>query len=384
MRVRLAFQQAVDERFLVIWESLRGSFTAGQGSFSVVAFDDENDFIQQVVLAELCHEDTVTLVAGVLLMLSRRSHPGHWISLTLTPQQLKRLRLRAPAGAHTDASAAIRSEGADLHNVMMQTPTPFVVLTGPEHRFAFMNSAYGELLRRPGPESVLGKTVREVWPELVGQSVLRLLDDVYRTGVEHIGRDNPAQLRNPLTGVLEQHYFNFIYYPVRDGDGNVCGIMAQATDVTGNVLERQVVESREEQLYKQWAELDTIYRYSPMAMCLLDARDFRILRLNDFAAEQLGDHAENLIGRIVSDIVPGAAELMGLYRLVIKGEVIRNFEFTVELPPTSGVLRTWLLTLSPLFDDAGNVEMIESVGVEITDRLEANAPRPLSTALRNA
>lgn len=371
MRVRLAFQQAVDERFLVTAELVRGKSPDGQGQFSVTAFEDENDFIQQVVLAGLAQEDTTALIAGVLLTLANRGQAQPWIPLTLTAAQILGLRLELKPDAQP-APELTRDELTQLHHVIMQTPTPLVVMSGPQHRFTFCNTAYAELMQRTDISQIIGRTVREVLPELKGQPFLKQLDDVFRTGKEFIGRETPGTLRNSVTGKLEQHFFDFIYYPVRDAGGAVTAIVAQATDVTANVLARQVSESREEQLYKQWAELDTIYRYSPMAMCLLNAGDFRILRCNELTAEQFSLSAEEMIGKRMIDLLPDLPILTELYERVHRGEVIRNFELTLELPPTSGVIRTWLLTLSPLFTENGVVGAIESIATEVTDRIAVN------------
>ena len=47
----------------------------------------------------------------------------------------------------------------------------------------------------------------------------------------------------------------------------------------------------------QWAELEAIYRTAPVAMMLIDAKDFRILRLNEKQAELLGLGVAELLGK---------------------------------------------------------------------------------------
>lgn len=363
MRVRLAFQQAVDERFLVTVEFVPHNAPNGQGTFSIATFEDENAFIQQVVLAGLSHDDTVSIISAVMLTLARRGHPEHWLEFTLTGQQMRDLCLfQAP---EPPASLA-REQLTPLHDVIMQTPTPIAIVSGPEHRFTFCNPAYADLMQRPDLTRVLGYTVREVFPELQGQPFLKFLDDVFRTGKEYVGREVAGTLRNSINGNLEKHFFDFVYYPVRDRSGVVTGIVAQASDVTVNVLIRQVAESREEQLYTQWAELEAIYRHSPLAMCLLHARDFRILRCNDLTAEQFNLTSEELIGKRMTDLLPDVPELTALYQRVRCGEVIRNYEFSFDRPSTSGLSGTWLLTLSPLFGENGDVDRIEFIATEAT------------------
>ena len=162
----------------------------------------------------------------------------------------------------------------------MQAPTPFLMMKGPEHILTFINPPYMQLVGRDLQQNLLGKSVREFLPELEGQPFFDLLDEVYRTGVPFVGNEVLAQLRNQQTGVTEDHYIDFVYHPAHDNSGAVFGIFVQAHDVTERVLARQVSQSRESQLYRQWAELDTMYRTAPVGMCLVDLEQYRILKIN--------------------------------------------------------------------------------------------------------
>ena len=55
------------------------------------------------------------------------------------------------------------------------------LLNGPNHEFAFVNEAYVEMVARDITQ-LIGKTAREVFPEVGGQGYFELLDRVYQSG----------------------------------------------------------------------------------------------------------------------------------------------------------------------------------------------------------
>lgn len=110
-----------------------------------------------------------------------------------------------------------------------QAPGFITILSGPEHRFEFVNDAYRRLF---GDRDFIGKTVREAFPELDGQGFYEWLDDVYRSGKRFIAERVPAVLKNPGLPA-ERRVLDFIYAPVTDEQGCISGIFCEGFDVTG-------------------------------------------------------------------------------------------------------------------------------------------------------
>ena len=110
-----------------------------------------------------------------------------------------------------------QSERSRLHDLFMQAPAAIGFLSGPEHRFTFVNLDYVKLTGRKRAEDFVGKTVREAFPELEGQGLFELLDGVYKTGVPYIGTARKVILNRGADGQAEDTYFDFIYQP--------CGIL---------------------------------------------------------------------------------------------------------------------------------------------------------------
>jgi PAS domain S-box-containing protein len=132
-----------------------------------------------------------------------------------------------------------------LSQILGQVPASIATLTGPEHRYSFFNEQYQEL---SGHRTQLGQTVAEVFPEVVEQGFIGLLDQVYATGQPFQGRDTPAQLYDPATGRPEPRYVDFTYQPLLNEQGATTGILAFIVDVTDKVLVRQRAEALQAQL----------------------------------------------------------------------------------------------------------------------------------------
>jgi signal transduction histidine kinase len=93
-----------------------------------------------------------------------------------------------------------------------------------------------------GGRDILGKPIREALPELAGQGIFELLDQVYATGEPYVGDELHTRIDRHGDGTLENVYFNFIYAPMHDADGQIDGIFVHVYDITEQVLARRAAE----------------------------------------------------------------------------------------------------------------------------------------------
>ena len=64
---------------------------------------------------------------------------------------------------------------SQLHAMLMQAPVAICVLSGPEHTFTLANARYEQLTGKTG---LVGKTIRDAFPEVERQDINELLDRV--------------------------------------------------------------------------------------------------------------------------------------------------------------------------------------------------------------
>ncbi|MBA2686839.1 MAG: PAS domain-containing protein [Gemmatimonadaceae bacterium] len=138
-----------------------------------------------------------------------------------------------------EQSARLEQSRADLIRVFEQAPAAIAATEGPEHIFRTANPKYRELV---GNRELVGKSARQVFPELATGPLFDLLDQVFRTGEPVIGTEVPVDLDRPGNGETELFYFNFVYQPLFESEKKVWGIMIHAIEVTEQVEARHRLE----------------------------------------------------------------------------------------------------------------------------------------------
>lgn len=129
-----------------------------------------------------------------------------------------------------DGAARIALERTRLLGFFEQAPSFMTIMRGPEHRFELANAAYRSLIGGRG--EIIGRTVREVFPDLVGQGFFERLDEAYATGEPFVGEAVPIVLRSKPDQAPETRYLSFVYQPTRDERGAIDGILVVGHDVT--------------------------------------------------------------------------------------------------------------------------------------------------------
>ncbi|MFN7134605.1 MAG: PAS domain-containing protein, partial [Myxococcales bacterium] len=136
------------------------------------------------------------------------------------------------------AQAEAELQRGKLHALFMQAPIPIAVMEGRDLVYTLTNRPYEELV---GRTDMLGRSFHEVWPELEAQGVFEIFDQVLATGETFQAREFAVWI-NAASWNQQQRYFNLIFPPVRDVEGNVNGAMIFAVDVTAQVEARKKAE----------------------------------------------------------------------------------------------------------------------------------------------
>ncbi|MDO7876930.1 PAS domain-containing protein [Hymenobacter sp. ASUV-10] len=132
-----------------------------------------------------------------------------------------------------------------LNDLFEQAPVAICVFEGEEYQLEVLNSEMGALLGY-SPAQVVGQPFFEALPELGGQGLRELLDEVRRTGVPFVAHEREIKTAQHQPG--ETGFYDFVYQPLRQPDGRFTSVIVVANDVTEQVLARRQVQELNEEL----------------------------------------------------------------------------------------------------------------------------------------
>lgn len=278
-----------------------------------------------------------------------------------------RLRPVKSAGKVKPKSAASNPGATDaeqqrMYELFMQAPAAIGVVRGQNHVFEFTNPLYGRLVGKK--ENLIGRSVREAFPELEGQGFFELLDNVYKTGEPYVGNEMPIKWDVHGDGSLVENYLNFVYQPFKNRAGQVQGIMAHAVDVTDQVRARQKAEESE-------GHFRSSFEQAAVGMAHL-ALDGRWLRVNQRLCDLLGYTKQEMQAQSFQNLTHPddlAASVEAVQSLKSGQVSTHSFEKRYLKKDGSAV---WVnLTISPALDRDGSPKYFISVIEDITKRKRA-------------
>ena len=280
-------------------------------------------------------------------------------------------RLEAGAAELDQANAALRASEARFRDVLEQAPVAVAVMEGPEHVYTVVSPLYA---RTPGGgRTLLGRTVREAFPEIEEQGFPALMDRVYETGEAVAKREQRVWLDRDADGLVEEYFFDVGYAPLRDEGGRVYAIASVAADVTAQVRARQEVDAARHAEAHAREHLTRTFEQAPVPIAVMEGPEHVFTLANPSYRTLAGDR--ELEGRGVRDAFP-ELEGQGIYeildRVYLSGEPFVAEELRVVLrhrPDQEPGERVLTFNYQPLRDAAGAVYGIAVVAVDVTDQV---------------
>ncbi|WP_366773523.1 ATP-binding protein [uncultured Oxalicibacterium sp.] len=271
-----------------------------------------------------------------------------------------------PAGTSPSDHAPSTAQGAlatranryeELLQLFVQAPGFVCFFRGPEHVYELANEAHAQLAQH---KDIMGKSVREAFPELAEQGYFKILDDVYNSGQAFVGHALPLAIKPAPDIPAEQRFIDLVYQPIYSQDGEVIGIFSQGHDVTDRVLAETALKERQAELERLIEERTNALGAANAALELarkLQIDKMHLLQLFEqapgFTAVILGaDHrfeianqayyrlvgGRNLIGRTVREALPELID-QGFFELLdqvyVTGEpyIGRSIAATLQANP---------------------------------------------------
>lgn len=186
---------------------------------------------------------------------------------------------------------AFEIERQRFMDLYLQAPSCIAIIKGPDHVYEMANPLYLQLIDK---KDIIGKSIKEVLPELEEQGVFESLDTVYKTG-ETFSANNEMLVKFDFhhNGKLVDTYLNFICQAHRSTDGEIDGVFIFANDVTEQVISRKKIEESE-------LRYTSLIEQADDAICILD-ESLKIIDVNPYACHKLGYSKSEILLLFVND-----------------------------------------------------------------------------------
>lgn len=232
------------------------------------------------------------------------------------PFSAKELLVRV--GNHIRINQVRRETELQFYQLFLQAPALINVFKGPEHRYEFFHPGNKALF---GNKDFTGMAIREAIPEIEGQGIVELLDEVYQQGRTIVQNERYVTFKDE-NGQLSGHYINFIYQPLYDIRKKIQGVLNFAIDVTDGVKSRMHVEESEKRFRN-------LVMQAPVSIMVLTGRDLLIDVVNDSFLEMIDRQRDDFTGKPLWEMIPEARD-QGFHELLLgvldSGQPFTGFE----------------------------------------------------------
>ncbi|MDB5748416.1 MAG: sensory box protein [Massilia sp.] len=254
----------------------------------------------------------------------------------------------------------VQAANTRMTDIFRQAPAFMCVLNGPDHVFELINERYLQLV---GNRDLVGQPVGQALPEIATQGFLELLDGVYRTGEPFTGSDMPVMLQRHPGAPLEERFLDLVFTALRDGDGQITGLLAHGVDQT----ERKLAEGR---LFESRERFAKLVGQAATGVIEMDPQG-RITLVNQKYCDMLGYTEAELTGMSVAEVTAPEslpASLAALAGLVAGGP---GFVIDKHYLRKDGSLVPATASVNALRGPAGEYQGLVAIVLDTTESRQA-------------
>ncbi|MFL6415569.1 MAG: sensor histidine kinase, partial [Bryobacteraceae bacterium] len=139
---------------------------------------------------------------------------------------------------------ALAESQARFQQVFRQAPVAIAVFRGRELVIELANPSYEAMVQRA---NLVSRPLAEAVPDL-GRHVFDAFHRVLDTGEPFVANEWLVAFDQDGDGRPEDHWFNVVYHPLREIDGQISGVVAVSSEVTAQVTSRKELEKANREL----------------------------------------------------------------------------------------------------------------------------------------
>ncbi len=276
------------------------------------------------------------------------------------------LELIARVKAQIEISKKWNETEQRLTGLLMQAPAAIAVMEGPRHVYTLVNAQFQRMFARTN-EQLIGRSIKEAFPEISDTGLNELFDEIYRSGETYMAHEWPSHYFDE-NGKMREGFYNFVVHPMKDINGQVTDLMVHAVETTESVLARKKIEDNA-------AMIRNMYMNTPAFVAVFKGPDHVYELVNPYYQTVIGNR--DVIGKKMLDALP---ELKGqgidtLFDHVYStGETIIDKERMLMLSRGDNQepeVAYFDYSFQPIFDETKNIIGILAFGIDITMQVTA-------------
>jgi len=252
-----------------------------------------------------------------------------------------------------------------MNELFDDVPALIAILKGKDYVFEYTNELYKKSIKQS--RDIIGLSLREAIPELEGQGIFEILDDVYNNGSVFKISEYHVRIDVKGDGNVIDMYFNLFYKPIRDENNSINGIFVHATEISELVNSKLATEKTKD-------EFENIIVNAPVAISLFVGKDMIIELANEKMISLWGKDT-SVINKKLTDALPELKDqpfLNLLENVYQTGKKYHASEQKAILEVNGKLLPFWFdFTYQPLFNKQGKVYGILNMALDVTYQVEA-------------
>lgn len=166
-------------------------------------------------------------------------------------------------------------------------------------RFLLQNATNLRIRGITDHEEIVGKTVYDIFPEDLARKLESEDRAVMESGMPLLDREGQTFFSRAEDGSREARWHVTSKVPLRDGFGNVFGLVGVNRDITDR-------KRMEEALRESEDRYRSLFELAPLPLLVIDDSSLRILAVNRSAEEKYGYAREAILAMTILDLLPEA------------------------------------------------------------------------------
>jgi PAS domain S-box-containing protein len=356
------------------WKEFTGLDPNDSKTFEAIVHPDDLEAITARWMESLATGKTYT----TQVRLRRNDGSYHWFFVNGEPLRNEKGEIEKWVGTFATindqkiteenlTSALHRVEESDkrFRDTVKQAPLGITILRGKNFVPEMANETYLQLIDKKEKDFV-GKPLFDSLPE-VKAVVEPLLNGVIETGIAFHAAELAATLDRH--GKTEVAYFNLVYHPLKEENGEISGIMVVAAEVTDSVKAKHTLLESEKQFRN-------LVMQSPIPMTIFMGPDHVVEVANRIMFENIWRKKESeVLGKPLLEVFPELKEqkyMNLLAEVYASGKAHTEKESIAFVQGNDGLKKFYLdFEYSPMFDTENAVTGLIVTVNDVTERVDA-------------